>query len=195
MAAVSGRVEVRGATSCRPGPGSVARLARGPAGSGSRRAEVGVARGGWFGAVAPGQRAEAGCGPCGNATVSSSLFLFRPAHPRWAPPSCAGGGRPGARAHPAEAGAKLRPCHPKRDEQRRTEGCECLFDRDPADVRERKAHYWKISVVQSPPWRRTSWARAGPSGRSWKSMKKSGSTSIPPSGSQLTLRSHERSSG
>jgi hypothetical protein len=26
-------------------------------------------------------------------------------------------------------------------------------------------NHWKISVVQSPPWRRTSWARARPSGR------------------------------
>jgi len=33
-------------------------------------------------------------------------------------------------------------------------------------------NHWKISVVQSPPWRRTSWARAGPSGRAWKSTKK-----------------------
>jgi transposase len=31
--------------------------------------------------------------------------------------------------------------------------------------------------VQSPPCRRTSWARAGPPGRSWKSRKKSRSTS------------------
>src|SRR5262249_33300112 len=43
----------------------------------------------------------------------------------------------------------------------------------------RPAH-WKISVVQSPPCRRTSCARAGPSGRSSKSTKKSRSTSIPP---------------
>jgi hypothetical protein len=56
-------------------------------------------------------------------------------------------------------------------------------------------NHWKISVVQSPPWRRTSWARAGPSGRAWKSTKKSGSTSIPPSGWQFTFRSQERSSG
>ncbi len=41
--------------------------------------------------------------------------------------------------------------------------------------------HWKISVVQSPFCRRTSWARAGPSGRSEKSTKKSRSTSIPPS--------------
>ena len=47
---------------------------------------------------------------------------------------------------------------------------------------DRNADHWKISVVQSPPWRRTSCARAGPSGRSWKSTKKSGSTSIPPVG-------------
>jgi hypothetical protein len=56
-------------------------------------------------------------------------------------------------------------------------------------------NHWKISVVQSPPWRRTSWARAGPSGRAWKSTKKSLSTSIPPSGWQFTFRSQERSSG
>jgi hypothetical protein len=56
-------------------------------------------------------------------------------------------------------------------------------------------NHWKISVVQSPPWRRTSWARAGPSGRAWKSTKKSRSTSIPPSGWQFTFRSQERSSG
>jgi len=55
--------------------------------------------------------------------------------------------------------------------------------------------HWKISVVQSPPWRRTSWARAGPSGRAWKSTKKSRSTSIPPSGWQFTFSSQERSSG
>ena len=53
----------------------------------------------------------------------------------------------------------------------------------------------KISVVQSPCWRRTSCARAGPSGRSWKSTKKSGSTSMPPFGSQSIRRSHERMPG
>jgi hypothetical protein len=59
-----------------------------------------------------------------------------------------------------------------------------------------EAHsYWKISVVQSPPWRRTSCARARPAGRSWKSTKKSGSTSIPPSGEQFTRRSQERRPG
>jgi hypothetical protein len=56
-------------------------------------------------------------------------------------------------------------------------------------------NHGKISVVQSPPCRRTSWARAGPSGRAWKSTKKSRSTSIPPSGWQFTFRSQERSSG
>ena len=45
-----------------------------------------------------------------------------------------------------------------------------LLDGDPNDVRD---DHWKISVVQSPPWRRTSCARAGPSGRSGKSTKKS----------------------
>src|SRR5262245_29564381 len=69
---------------------------------------------------------------------------------------------------------------------------DALLDGDSHDVRN---DHWKISVVQSPPWRRTSWARAGPSGRSWKSTKKSGSISIPPSGPQFTFSSHERSSG
>jgi hypothetical protein len=130
-----------------------------------------------------------------QATLSSSLFLFRPARPHCAPLLARGRVRPGGRADPAEAGAKLRPCHPKRHEKRGTEGPECLFDGDAADVREGHADHWKISVVQSPPWRRTSWARAGPSGRSWKSTKKCGSISIPPSGGQLTRISHERSPG
>src|SRR5690348_8174037 len=52
--------------------------------------------------------------------------------------------------------------------------------------------HWKISVVQSPPWSRTSCARAGPPGRSWRSRKKPRSSSIPPSGSQSTRSSHER---
>jgi hypothetical protein len=58
-----------------------------------------------------------------------------------------------------------------------------------ASPRELVGHdnHWKISVVQSPPWRRTSWARAGPSGRAWKSTKKSRSTSIPPCGWQFTF--------
>jgi hypothetical protein len=84
-------------------------------------------------------------------------------------PAGAWGVRAGARAHRANAGAKVRPCHPDRHEERGTEGRECLFDGDAADVREGRADHWKISVVQSPPWRRTSWARAGPSGRSPKS--------------------------
>ena len=37
-----------------------------------------------------------------------------------------------------------------------------LLDREPADVPD---DHWKISVVQSPCWSRTSCARAGPSGR------------------------------
>ena len=117
---------------------------------------------------------------------------YRPA--RSARPPRAGAAR-WRESAPAQAGAKLRPCHPERHEQRGTEGPECLLDGDAADVREGRADHWKISVVQSPPWRRTSWARAGPSGRSWKSTKKSGSTSIPPSGEQLTRISHERSPG
>src|SRR6266542_1469409 len=69
---------------------------------------------------------------------------------------------------------------------------EALLDGDAHDVRD---DHWKISVVQSPPWSRTSCARAGPSGRSWKSRKKSGSIVMPPFGSQLIRRSHERMSG
>ena len=97
-----------------------------------------------------------------------------------------------AAARGLAASAKPRRHGAEGDEQRRAERCDRLLDREAADVSE--AH-WKISVVQSPPWRRTSWARAGPSGRSWRSTKKSGSISIPPSGSQLTRSSHERSSG
>ena len=38
---------------------------------------------------------------------------------------------------------------------------DALLDRQPEDVGD---DHWKISVVQSPPWRRTSCARAGPPG-------------------------------
>ena len=62
-----------------------------------------------------------------------------------------------------------------------------LLDRDAADVGET---HWKISVVQSPPWRRTSCVRAGSN-----STKKPGSSSMPPSGSQSTRSSQERSPG
>ena len=94
------------------------------------------------------------------------------------------GGREAAPMRPRDATSSAGPRDPS-----------ALFDRDARDVGEGRADHWKISVVQSPPWRRTSWARAGPSGRSWKSTKKSGSTSIPPSGEQLTRISHERSPG
>src|SRR5262249_3478841 len=63
-----------------------------------------------------------------------------------------------------------------------------LLDREPEDVGE---DHWKISVVQSPPCRRTSWARAGPPGRWWRSTKKSRSSCMPPSGLQFTRRSQE----
>jgi len=69
---------------------------------------------------------------------------------------------------------------------------DALLDRDSHHVRD---DHWKISVVQSPPWSRTSCARAGLSGRSWKSTKKSGSISMPPLGSHLIRSSQERSSG
>src|SRR2546427_3944027 len=39
---------------------------------------------------------------------------------------------------------------------------DALLDREPEDVGD---DHWKISVVQSPPWSLTSWARAGPPGR------------------------------
>jgi hypothetical protein len=80
------------------------------------------------------------------------------------------------------------------DARRGRESEQPLLERQASDVGEGDAH-WKISVVQSPPWRRTSWARAGPAGRSWKSRTKFGSTSIPPSGSQFTRSSQERSPG
>src|SRR3954454_6854318 len=92
-------------------------------------------------------------------------------------------------------GADPRDRRPGRQKQRGAEGSEHLLDRNASHVRDREAGHWKISVVQSPPWSRTSCARAGPSGRSWKSRKKSRSTSMPPAGSQSTLSSHERSSG
>jgi hypothetical protein len=74
-------------------------------------------------------------------------------------------------------------------------------DREPGADEDRRRRlpgrpgHWKISVVQSPPCNRTSCARAGPSGRSLKSTKKSRSTSIPPLGSQSTRSNHERSPG
>jgi hypothetical protein len=102
---------------------------------------------------------------------------------------------PLARAHVANASAEPGRHRTGDNEERWAEGPERLFNGHPGDVRERKADHWKISVVQSPPWRRTSWARAGPPGRSWKSTKKSGSTSMPPSGEHLTRSSHERSPG
>jgi hypothetical protein len=78
-----------------------------------------------------------------------------------------------------------------RYEQERTEGADGFFDREWADV----GDHWKISVVQSPPWRRTSCARAGPLGRSWKSTKNSVSISMPPSGKQFTRVNQERRPG
>src|SRR4051812_33318816 len=73
-------------------------------------------------------------------------------------------------------------------EQERPERADRFFDWEWTDV----GDHWKISVVQSPPCRRTSCARAGPPGRSWKSTKKSVSTSIPPSGKQITRVNQER---
>jgi hypothetical protein len=115
--------------------------------------------------------------------------------PTLRPLSRARGASAGARALPAEARAKVCPCHSEAREYRGPKRAECLFDGDTADVGDGHADHWKISVVQSPPWRRTSCARAGPPGRSWKSRKKSRSTSMPPCGAQLTRSSHERRSG
>ena len=102
---------------------------------------------------------------------------------------------PSAPAQLAKANAEPSRRQPANHQERRPVGSKGLFDRDAADMCERKPHHWKISVVQSPPWSLTSCARAGPSGRSLKSTKKSGSTRMPPVGSQSTLSSHERSSG
>ena len=102
----------------------------------------------------------------------------------------ASGARSLTNTRAAQAGAKPRPCHPNPHEKRRTEGPDRLFQGDTADVRQRHSDHWKISVVQSPPWSRTSWVRAGS-----KSTKKPGSSSIPPAGSQFTRSSHERSPG
>src|SRR5690348_17112791 len=99
-------------------------------------------------------------------------------------------------SHAAEASANRGDRRAKCHEKRGTKQPECLLDRDAGDVPAGQAEaHWKISVVQSPPCSRTSWARAGPSARSWKSTKKPGSTSIPPSGEQFTLKSQERSPG
>jgi hypothetical protein len=81
------------------------------------------------------------------------------------PPSTWGvvtGGGP----RPAQASAECRGCGPDREHKRWDDRRKRLFDGDAGDVREWKADHWKISVVQSPPWRRTSCARAGPVGRS-----------------------------
>ena len=111
---------------------------------------------------------------------------------RTSPASGAGSPEP---RRAAQAVANLRPCHPNPHDERGAEGSDRLFDGDAADMREGGVDHWKISVVQSPPWRRTSWARAGPPGRSWRSRKKSGSSCMPPSGLQLMRNSQERSSG
>jgi hypothetical protein len=109
-------------------------------------------------------------------------------------PSMATANSPPPRAERDQPGCDRREKHrPHRDER--------FFERDTSDVPAAEADdllyqvHWKISVVQSPPWRRTSWARAGPSGRSYKSTKKPRSTSMPPSDKQLTRSSHERNSG
>jgi hypothetical protein len=120
-----------------------------------------------------GERAGVSSSRPGHALVVA--VSIRPARPRCAPAVLRGRRARGVRAHPGEAGAKVCPCQSEACEQRGTKGAECLFDGDAADVGDGHADHWKISVVQSPPWRRTSWARAGPSGRSWKSTKKSAS--------------------
>ena len=97
---------------------------------------------------------------------------------------------PSLRAAPASAQHRGDGAEPH--DEHRAERPDRLRDWDAGDVRE--PGHWKVSVVQSPPWRRTSRARAGPSGRSWKSTK-SRSISMPPSGEQFTRISHERSHG
>jgi hypothetical protein len=103
---------------------------------------------------------------------------------------CAAARRPARRRAPADkTRTELGGDGAEGREQRGASRCEGLLERDAPDVCQRRCH-WKISVVQSPPWSRTSCARAG-----WKSTKKLGSTSIPPAGSQFTRSSHERSRG
>src|SRR5262249_56640470 len=109
-------------------------------------------------------------GEVGIAVRRPSLAALEPGNGR------AGGDRNGSYGRPAQR-YKLE---------------DALLDRESHDVRD---DHWKISVVQSPFCRRTSCARAGPSGRSWKSAKKSGSISIPPLGSQSTLSSQACISG
>ena len=94
----------------------------------------------------------------------------------------------------AQAGAKPRPCHPNPHEKRRTEGPDRLFEGDTADVRERRAIIGRSRLCSRRPG-------GGPRGLArdrrvgLKSTKKPGSSSIPPSGSQFTRSSHERSPG
>jgi hypothetical protein len=159
----------------------------------SRLARTWAGRRGWFGALPPGVGGR-GCSAVlrqGQAVVG--LLLSGAPYARCAAPSWACGILPGGWARPAQSSAECRGRGAERHEKRRGERRDCLLDGRAGDVRERD--HWKISVVQSPPWRRTSWARAGPVGRLWKSTKKSWSTCIPPSGEQLTRSSHERSWG
>jgi hypothetical protein len=137
------------------------------------------------------------CGGMGAAAglehASGGDLVVSPLDPARTGPASGAGSL--ERRRVAQAVAKLRPCHPNPHDERGTEGPDRLFDRDAADMREGHVDHWKISVVQSPPWRRTSCARAGPPGRSLRSTKKSGSSSIPPSGLQFTRSSQERRSG
>jgi hypothetical protein len=81
------------------------------------------------------------------------------------------------------------------DERRRRRRAPCDEGRDQVLPQMMGHDHWKISVVQSPFWSRTSCVRAGPSGRLWKSTKKSRSISMPPFGSQSIRRSQERRPG
>ena len=148
-----------------------------------------TAAGAAAGAASASRAAVATTAPAIFGARSARAFLAAETSPRGGPPDQLGvslGGR-----LPVESDAKPGDSDADRRKQRRAEGAERLLDREAADVRD----HWKISVVQSPPSRRASCARAGPPGRSWKSTKKSRSTAIPPSGSQSTFSSHERSSG
>src|SRR5581483_854416 len=98
-----------------------------------------------------------------------------------------------------ESPAQAAEPHPSGDDERRDAGGarrgelqEALLDGEPHDVSD---DHRNTSEVESPPWRRTSCARAGPSGRLWKSTKYSGSTAIEPSSATSTLSRYERSSG
>jgi RNA polymerase sigma factor (sigma-70 family) len=121
--------------------------------------------------------AAAACSPASGCRGSCATSGIHASQPR---------GEAGQLRAGHDRGARQQRGTGRRERQR------ALLDGHAHDVRD---GHWKISVVQSPFWRRTSWARAGPSGRSERSRKKPGSTSMPPSGWQSTRSSQERRPG